>query len=107
MTRVVLPIHGRGAVDNPPNRFEPIEPDPGTDFVDENPAGQKTQYLRDGSRTILCHNDSPDVSFEYSINPYRGCEHGCAYCYARPTHEYFGLGAGIDFENRVFVKTDE
>jgi DNA repair photolyase len=103
---IPLPIHGRGATDNPPNRFEPIALEPDPDFVDDDPKAPKTEYLRDVSRTVICRNDSPDVGFEFSINPYRGCEHGCIYCYARPTHEYFGLGAGLDFETKIFVKTD-
>jgi DNA repair photolyase len=106
MSSVPLTIHGRGAADNPPNRFDPIELEQDPEFVDEDPAAPKTVYLRDATRTILCHNDSPDVGFTWSINPYRGCEHGCIYCYARPTHEYFGLGAGLDFETKIFVKTD-
>lgn len=65
-----------------------------------------TEYYRDASRSVVSRNDSPDVPFEISLNPYRGCEHGCIYCYARPTHEYFGLSAGLDFETRIFVKED-
>src|SRR5207237_2891179 len=65
-----------------------------------------TEYLVDRSRTIVTENDSPDVSFRYSINPYRGCSHGCSYCYARQTHEYLGLNAGLDFETKVMVKVD-
>ncbi|HEY7090396.1 MAG TPA: PA0069 family radical SAM protein [Tepidisphaeraceae bacterium] len=99
-------LHGRGAADNPPNRFEPIALEPDPEYGDPDPARPQTQYLRDTSRSIICHNDSPDVGFEYSINPYRGCEHGCVYCYARPTHEYFGLSAGLDFETKIFVKLD-
>jgi DNA repair photolyase len=106
MSTVPLSIHGRGAAGNPPNRFEPIALEPDPEFVDEDPAAPKTVYLKDSTRQILCHNDSPDVGFEWSINPYRGCEHGCIYCYARPTHEYFGLGAGLDFETQIFVKLD-
>src|SRR5262249_13408366 len=100
-----LPLHGRGAADNPPNRFEPIhyEPDPEADADGPGPA---TQFYRDTARSIIATNDSPDVGFEASINPYRGCEHGCAYCYARPTHEYLGLSAGLDFESRILVKED-
>ena len=71
----------------------------------EQPAPQ-TLYLRDSTRTIIATNDSPDVMIEASINPYRGCEHGCVYCFARPTHEYFGLSAGLDFETKIFVKLD-
>lgn len=106
MAQVNLSIHGRGASDNPPNRFDPIELEPDPEFIDDDPAAPKTVYLRDTARTIICHNDSPDVGFTWSINPYRGCEHGCIYCYARPTHEYFGLGAGLDFETKLFVKMD-
>ena len=65
-----------------------------------------TEYLPDRSRTIVSENKSPDVGFRYSINPYRGCSHGCSYCYARPTHEYLGLNAGLDFETKIFVKED-
>jgi DNA repair photolyase len=65
-----------------------------------------TELLRDTSRSIIAHNDSPDVGFDSSINPYRGCEHGCIYCYARPTHEYLGFSAGLDFESRIMVKQD-
>lgn len=106
MRSIALPIQGRGAVDNPPNRFEPIALEPDPDFIDDDPAAPGTVYLRDSSRTIICENDSPDVGFRFSINPYRGCEHGCIYCYARPTHEYFGLGAGLDFETQIFCKLD-
>jgi DNA repair photolyase len=98
--------HGRGAASNPANRFELIcyqrDPD---DPIDESP-GPSTHFFRDRTRTILAHNDSPDVGFDTSINPYRGCEHGCAYCYARPYHEYLGLSAGLDFETKIFVKED-
>jgi DNA repair photolyase len=64
----------------------------------------KTEYYVDATRDILAKNDSPDVSFTYSLNPYRGCEHGCVYCYARPTHEFFGLSCGLDFESKILVK---
>jgi DNA repair photolyase len=101
-------IHGRGAVDNPPNRFEKswheLDPDAEGD-ADEVPA-PSTQLLRDSSRTIIATNDSPDIDFDASINPYRGCEHGCIYCYARPTHEFLGFSAGLDFETKILVKED-
>jgi DNA repair photolyase len=72
----------------------------------EEPIPPETVYLKDTARTIIAANDSPDVGFTHSINPYRGCSHGCIYCYARPTHEYFGLSAGLDFETKIFVKED-
>lgn len=103
-----LPIRGRGAAENPPNRFERLafEPDPETLEPDEDAPAPETVYYRDGSRSIISRNESPDVGFDTSINPYRGCSHGCIYCYARPTHEYLGLSAGLDFETRIFVKED-
>ncbi len=97
-------IRGRGAAHNPPNRFETIEYVP--DAEDERGEGPRTVLLRDASRTIIAHNKSPDIPFDSSINPYRGCEHGCIYCYARPTHEYLGFSAGLDFESRILVKLD-
>ncbi|TCJ20664.1 PA0069 family radical SAM protein [Rubrobacter taiwanensis] len=92
-------MKGRGAAHNPGNRFERIEAEP-----EEFDPG--TVYLRDRSRSIIARNASPDIPFEASVNPYRGCEHGCAYCYARPTHEYLGFSAGLDFESRILVKED-
>jgi DNA repair photolyase len=100
------PIHGRGASENPPNRFERLAYEPDPDGADPAGPAPATQFLRDATRSILVTNDSPDVGFEVSINPYRGCEHGCVYCYARPTHEYLGLSAGLDFETRILVKED-
>jgi len=94
--------HGRGATDNPPNRFERIE----VELDGETPERIETLYLRDTSRSVIATNDSPDVGFDASLNPYRGCEHGCIYCYARPTHEYLGFSAGLDFESRILVKED-
>ena len=96
-------MKGRGAAVNPPNRFERIEyvADP-----DAPPGRPETELLRDRSRSIIATNLSPDVGFDASINPYRGCAHGCAYCYARPTHEYLGFSAGLDFETRIVVKED-
>lgn len=94
-------IKGRGAAENPMGRFEKLDytPDP-----QEAQSGPQTIYYRDDTRNILAKNNSPDIPFNVSINPYRGCEHGCIYCYARPTHEYLGLSAGLDFESRIFVK---
>ncbi len=104
----------RGAPANPPNRFErvrtvPPSADPGHGFgiepdPDEPPPDVRTIYLRDPSRSIVATNSSPDVGFDASVNPYRGCAHGCSYCYARPNHEYLGFSAGLDFETRILVK---
>ena len=101
------PIRGRGASWNPQNRFETLAyvRDEDADGDDDAPL-QRTIYLRDPSRSIIAHNDSPDIGFESSLNPYRGCEHGCIYCYARPTHEYLGFSAGLDFESKIVVKED-
>lgn len=99
-----------GAQNNPASRFVRITEEPDGDFLDwdelhgDRSSGHEIQYLRDESKSILSKNESPDLPFSYSVNPYRGCVHGCAYCYARPTHEYFGLSPGIDFETRIFVK---
>jgi DNA repair photolyase len=95
---------GRGAVFNPASRFETISLERDLDWDPEDNAAVRTQFLRDVSRTIITHNNSPDIPFKASINPYRGCEHGCAYCYARPTHEYLGFSAGLDFESKIMVK---
>lgn len=99
-------LRGRGSVSNPKNRFEAIErvPEPTDDF-DQTSAPQ-TQFFPDHSKSIIAYNDSPDVGFDASINPYRGCEHGCVYCYARPSHEYLGFSAGLDFETKIMVKED-
>ena len=93
---------GRGASGNPENRFTRLS------IESEEPPPDKvaTIFYTDTTRAILARNDSPDVGFSVSVNPYRGCEHGCIYCFARPTHEYLGLSAGLDFETRIFVKED-
>lgn len=111
-----MPIHlshrGRGSIQSPPNRFErlSVESDDGAweeiakvdpDFE---PRRIRTEFLRDETRSIITSNQSPDIGFTHSLNPYRGCEHGCAYCYARPYHEYLGYNAGIDFETKLLVK---
>jgi len=98
-------IHGRGATISPANRFEALryELDDGCEHETE-ARPVKTQFFRDDSQSIISYNNSPDLGFDASLNPYRGCEHGCAYCYARPTHEYLGFSAGIDFESRILVK---
>lgn len=97
-------IRGRGASSNPANRFEELVLEPVDDFPAEEEPGPRTQFFRDASQSIITFNDSPDIPFRASINPYRGCEHGCSYCYARPTHEYLGFSAGLDFETRIMVK---
>ncbi|HEX8694080.1 MAG TPA: PA0069 family radical SAM protein [Longimicrobium sp.] len=106
----LVKIRGRGAAWNPPNRFEPIEVLPDLDELDreydEAAPGPRTVFLRDTSKSVIARNDSPDVPFDTSVNPYRGCEHGCIYCFARPTHEYLGFSSGLDFETRILVKED-
>ncbi len=103
-------IRGRGASWSPANRFEKLHVDltdvdvVDVDLTQEERPRPVTQYFRDGSRSIITRNNSPDVGFETSVNPYRGCEHGCIYCYARPTHEYLGFSAGLDFESKIVVK---
>jgi len=93
------------------NRFEELY----IDYHDENIEHQiyddtfpkiDTKFFNDNSKSVLAKNDSPDLGFDYSINPYRGCEHGCIYCYARPSHEYLGFSAGLDFESKIMVKKD-
>jgi DNA repair photolyase len=100
---------GRGAASNASGRFE-IEQrvafDDGWDTIDEEPPPLATTLTVDTTRTIIARNESPDIGFDRSINPYRGCEHGCIYCYARPSHAYLGLSPGLDFESRLFYKPD-
>jgi len=99
---------GRGAATNASGRFEPLSREDFDDGwgADEAPAPLKTEVTWERPRTIITRNESPDLPFDRSINPYRGCEHGCFYCYARPTHAYLGLSAGLDFESRLFAKQD-
>jgi DNA repair photolyase len=112
MSKSLPIIQGRGANSNPPNRFEKIEVVPDFEHVDgdveylDKLAHPQTSYYIDNSKTIITTNDSPDVGFTHSINPFRGCSHGCVYCYARPTHEWLGFSAGLDFETKIMVKTD-
>ena len=112
MTTPAAPVKGRGATFNPENRFrreqrEAIEdgwvasdPDDG----DDAPPTLKTVVRVQPARTIISRNESPDIPFTQSINPYQGCEHGCIYCYARPTHAYLDLSPGLDFETKLFAK---
>ncbi|MEQ1942107.1 PA0069 family radical SAM protein [Mesorhizobium sp. VNQ89] len=99
---------GRSASINPTGRFEPVTRhvfDDGWESL-EDLAPFKTEVQVEKPRTIITRNDSPDISFDRSINPYRGCEHGCVYCFARPTHSYMGLSPGLDFESKLFAKPD-
>lgn len=100
------PIRGRGASWNPQNRFERIEYVRDEDADPDQQPAPSTMFLRDPARSIIARNDSPDVGFAASVNPYRGCEHGCIYCFARPTHEYLGFSAGLEFESKILVKED-
>lgn len=100
---------GRGAISNPANRFDGRACEADGDWLDQ--AGDtepspETVTIADASKSILVRNESPDVGFGVGLNPFRGCEHGCVYCYARPTHEYLGFSAGLDFETRILVKED-
>ena len=106
------PQKGRGALSNPEGRFERVHkqveedgwhtpPDP-----EDEPAPIETILKPDPARTIISRNDSPDIPYSQSINPYKGCEHGCVYCYARPSHAYLNLSPGLDFETRIFFKQD-
>ena len=106
----MIKLKGRGAQLNPKNRFEKLHIEDISDneitFDDDFPSINKipTAYYKDDSRTVIAKNDSYDVGFDYSFNPYRGCEHGCIYCYSRPTHEFLGFSSGIDFETKIMIK---
>jgi DNA repair photolyase len=105
----VRPRKGRGAASNDSGRFEAerrMPFDDGWGSADEEPAPLETTLTVDSTRTIIARNDSPDIGFDRSINPYRGCEHGCIYCYARPSHAFLGLSPGLDFESRLFYKPE-
>lgn len=106
MARYRDPIRGRGTNAAPQNRFEAarFEPDEESGFADDETVDPRSQFIPDAARSALSKNQSPDVGFDVGLNPYRGCEHGCIYCYARPTHEYLGYSAGLDFETRILVK---
>jgi len=106
----LLDTRGRATETNEVSRFDREQRHVDLDSYgwadEEHKSLVRTQFLKDSSRTIVNENDSPDIPFRYSMNFYRGCEHGCIYCYARPTHEYLGLSAGLDFESKIFVKED-
>jgi DNA repair photolyase len=107
-------IKNRGAVSNPHGRFAKETREDfqdGWDLDELNPEEEnlptlETTLLQDNAKSVITHNDSPDIGFEQSINPYRGCEHGCIYCYARPSHAYMGLSPGLDFETKIFYKVN-
>jgi DNA repair photolyase len=104
-----LVFKGRGTVSNTVGRFERherVEEDDGWDNLDAELTPRTTEVIIDSTRTIINYNKSPDISFDRSINPYRGCEHGCTYCFARPTHTYLGFSAGLDFESRILIKPE-
>jgi DNA repair photolyase len=100
------PIRGRGSSDNPSNRFENTYLDYDLDKQTGQKPSQQTKLYPGDTQEVLSKNESPDIPFTYALNPYRGCEHGCIYCYARPFHEYLGFSAGLDFESRIMVKYD-
>lgn len=103
------PLKGRAAPDNAEGRFSAWQRDAfddGWGTIDEAAAPLRTTVSVDTARTVITYNQSPDISFDRSINPYRGCEHGCIYCFARPSHSYLGLSPGLDFESRLFYKPD-
>jgi DNA repair photolyase len=102
------PLKGRGASSNPAGRFDSLTIEKSDDgwYQDETPDFLTETVLPDRARGIISTNDSPDVGFEQSINPYRGCSHGCVYCFARPTHAFLGLSPGLDFETKLFYKAD-
>jgi DNA repair photolyase len=104
-----LVFKGRGAGSNAVGRFESmerVEIDDGWDNLEQELGPGTTEVIIDSTRSIINYNDSPDISFDRSINPYRGCEHGCTYCFARPTHTYLGLSAGLDFESKILIKPE-
>ena len=97
---------GRGAAGNPPTRFDRIWTERDSDWNDAEHPAPRTRFFQHAAVSIISYNDSPDIGFSASVNPYRGCEHGWAYRYARPFHEYLDFSAGLDFETRILVKMD-
>ncbi|HET9147376.1 MAG TPA: PA0069 family radical SAM protein, partial [Acetobacteraceae bacterium] len=103
------PSSGRGTMQDPPNRFEHESReafDDGWETGAEEAPAPETVLIRDASRSVISWNDSPDLGFDRGLNPYRGCEHGCIYCYARPTHAYLGFSPGLDFETKLIFKPE-
>ena len=105
--KLTEPARGRGALGNPDNRFDEFSRelvDDGWDNLDQPTDPVRTTLTVDSAKSIISYNQSPDVPFDRSVNPYRGCEHGCVYCFARPTHAWLGLSPGLDFESKLFYK---
>ncbi|WP_313517650.1 PA0069 family radical SAM protein [Pseudomonas sp.] len=104
----VVPPRGRGTASNPHNRFAPTRSEAErSDWYEEDvPLSRATEVRSERAKTVISYNSSPDVGFERSVNPYRGCEHGCIYCFARPSHAYWDLSPGIDFETRLIAKSN-
>ncbi|MBS0367410.1 MAG: PA0069 family radical SAM protein [Proteobacteria bacterium] len=102
------PLKGHGALSNPPGRFDRTQVESVDDgwYLEETPEHPATTLEPERARSVISRNESPDIPFEQSINPYRGCAHACVYCYARPSHAYLGLSPGLDFETRLFYKQD-
>lgn len=112
MTPPASPLPGRGPAIHPPNRFERLVVEADADYAEVDGHGvpverphPRTQFYEDATESVLMRNDSPDIGPGWNLNPYRGCEHGCAYCYARAYHDYLGWDSGLDFETRILVKT--
>ena len=106
MSERTAKVRGRGAVANPGNRFQSMVLERDADWDPAEDPAVTTHFFRDAAQSAITFNQSPDIPFRAGVNPYRGCEHGCSYCYARITHEYLGFSAGLDFESRIMVKED-
>jgi DNA repair photolyase len=111
MADLPRPFKGRGAASNPEGRFETIRHHAEDDgwqhaVLDEDQPRPRTEVTEEHARSVITHNDSPDIAFAQALNPYRGCEHGCIYCFARPSHSYLNLSPGLDFETKLRAKTN-